>query len=364
MRPRSVALLISAPAWRGSGASFGKIAAGLERAGHRALLITGAAEVTERLRELRLTVEQLVLPRTGWKEVSAVRQALGRFGAEIVLADTPRDLRLGAANALLRRRSLVFRYNLSGRDLPADPLSRLFWSRITAVVYQSEYARDRAYRTSPWLRQIPAHLIGNGYDGEVHRPDPAAADRARRRLSLPPERLVVVSGAALYFAKGYAVALHALARIADRLGVTYVICGAGPEQAAIEALARQLLVPAIFPGQLSPAEFRDALQAADVVLHAAPGELFPNLVGEAMASARAVVGVDSGATPEVVGRAGRAGCLVPPDDPAALADALERLLADRELRASMGREARDRILERFPLRQMEDAYVRLCESLP
>lgn len=364
MRPRSVALLISAPAWRGSGASFGKIAAGLERAGHRALLITGAAEVAERLRDLRLSVEQLVLPRTGWKEVRAVGLALGRFGADIVLADTPRDLRLGAANSLRRRRSLVFRYNLSGRDLPMDALSRLFWSRITAVVFQSEYARDRAYRTAPWLRQIPAHLIGNGYDGEVHRPDPAAAERARRRFSIPAGRLVILSGAALYFAKGYAVALQAVARIADRLGVSYVICGAGPEQAAIEALARQLLVPALFPGQLSPAEFRDALQAADVVLHAAPGELFPNLVGEAMASACAVVAVDSGAAPEVVGRDGRAGCLVPPDDPAALADALERLLTDRGARESMGREARARILERFPLRRMEASYVRLCESLP
>ena len=61
----------------------------------------------------------------------------------------------------------------------------------------------------------------------------------------------------------------------------------------------------------------------------------------------AVVATTGGALPEVVGTDGETGLLVPPDDPGALALAIERLLDDPALRARLGAAGRDRVVHRF-----------------
>ncbi len=363
MRPRSVVLLISAPAWRGSGTSFAKIAAGLRRAGHRAILVTAAPDVTARFRALGLPVRELPLTQTGWREALAVARLLREVAADLVLCDTPRDLRLGALATLGRRTSVVFRYNLSGRALPTDFANRLLWRRIDAVVFQSEYARERAHRTSPWMARLPGPLIPNGYDGGWHRPDTSAGSAFRARHGIAPEAGLVVSAAALFLDKGHGVALAALAQVAAVRQVLFLLCGAGAEREAIAAEAARLGAPARFMGLLPPEELGAALNAADVVLHPAAGELFPNVVAEAMACGRAVVGVDAGAVPELLGRDGAAGVLVPAGDAEPMAAAVAGLLDGPDRRASLGRAARARLLAEFPLERMERGYVDLVEGL-
>jgi glycosyltransferase involved in cell wall biosynthesis len=68
---------------------------------------------------------------------------------------------------------------------------------------------------------------------------------------------------------------------------------------------------------------------------------------EAMACEVPLVATTGGALPEVVGRDGAAGLLVPPKDAGELAVAIGRLLDDPELRAHMGAAGRRRVIERF-----------------
>lgn len=75
----------------------------------------------------------------------------------------------------------------------------------------------------------------------------------------------------------------------------------------------------------------------------------PYSILEAMFAGLPVVSTFVGGIPEMV-IDGETGLLVPPDDPAALADAIERLLGDDELRARMGRAGRARAHERFDAR--------------
>jgi glycosyltransferase involved in cell wall biosynthesis len=65
-----------------------------------------------------------------------------------------------------------------------------------------------------------------------------------------------------------------------------------------------------------------------------------------MAHARPVVAAAGGALLELVSE-GETGLLVPPRDAAALRNAVEQLLGDRELRERLGRSARARARERF-----------------
>jgi len=68
---------------------------------------------------------------------------------------------------------------------------------------------------------------------------------------------------------------------------------------------------------------------------------------EAMACGVPLVATTGGALPEVVGRDGETGVLVPPDDPSALALAIGSLLDDPERRARIGAAGRERVKERF-----------------
>ena len=310
-----------------------------------------------------MKVHQVPLARTGWREIRAVARVLRDEGAQVVLADMERDLRVAALATLLRPLPLIFRYNLSRRTLEGHAFSRFLFRRVGMITFQSAYARDRALRTSPWLSSWPSEVIANGYDAGWHRPDATAALRFRGALGIPADARVVLSGAALFLDKGYALAIEAMRTLQARRAVEYVICGAGDDASAISSLADRSGVRVRFTGQLDQAEWRGALNAADVVLHPTPGELFPNIVAEAMLVGRALVAVESGATPELVGRSGGAGVLVPEGDATALATAVGGLLDDQERRHRMGVAARERIAREFPLEKMEQGYVRLIESL-
>ncbi len=359
----SVVLVTSAPAWRGSGVSFAKIARGLERAGHRAAVLSGSEEVCARFAAEGVTATQVTLRRTRWGEIRALGAFLRRRAADVVLVDTPRDVRLATLATGLQTIPIVYRYNLHRRVLDSHLGSRLLLLRVAAVAYQSEYARDRALRTSPWLSNRPSEVIRNGYDRALPVSDPTVIEKFRAAHGLEPNRGMVLSGAALFLNKGYALAIEALARVAAARPVDYVVCGAGDDAHRIRETSDRAGLPIRYLGQLSSADWLVALHSADIVLHPATGELFGNVVAEAMLHARAVVALDSGATPEVVGRDGVAGLLVPPDDPGALANAVTSLLDDPARRAAMGAAGRARILSAFPLEAMESGYVRLIEGL-
>lgn len=81
-------------------------------------------------------------------------------------------------------------------------------------------------------------------------------------------------------------------------------------------------------------------------------EGFPRTHLEAMRFGRPIVGTSISGVPEQVAD-GETGILVPPGDPAALADALERLIASPELRERMGRAGRERVQRLFST----EAYV-------
>jgi glycosyltransferase involved in cell wall biosynthesis len=86
---------------------------------------------------------------------------------------------------------------------------------------------------------------------------------------------------------------------------------------------------------------------ADIfVLPAPPREGMPRALLEAASCARAIVVTDVPGCRHFV-RNGIEGLVVPPGDAAALADALETLASDRDLRERLGRAARERVLSGY-----------------
>jgi glycosyltransferase involved in cell wall biosynthesis len=119
------------------------------------------------------------------------------------------------------------------------------------------------------------------------------------------------------------------------------IVGDGRHRDVAEALV------ADFPGRVAWSrrlETTDVVQAFDqawLLLLASRSEGTPRVVLEALCRGRAVVGARSGGIPDVVWN-GETGILVDPDRPDEIAEALVRILSDRELAQRLGDAARER----------------------
>ncbi len=90
----------------------------------------------------------------------------------------------------------------------------------------------------------------------------------------------------------------------------------------------------VFTGYVSDADFPKVFAAADVLAINSPVETQSLIVLEAMATGVPVVGADSGAIPDAVVD-GENGFLFRPDDSAALAEGLAKILTDDGLRAKL-----------------------------
>jgi glycosyltransferase involved in cell wall biosynthesis len=352
-----IALLTSANGWRGSGASYAKIARGLGERGHAAHLVTAVPRLTTRFEAEGLPVTEIPGRNTGPREIWALWRTLRRLQAQAVVVDTPRDIRLSAFATALHPAPIVYRYNLNYRRPRNHLADRLYLSRLAACVFQSRYIQEEAVTQIPWITRFPAYQIPNGYDTARFAPEPAAGRAFRARWQIPPETMMVLTSAKLARNKGHEIAIAALDRV-RRSGVdlVYLVCGDGIREPELRSLAARCGLPTRFTGLLDVEQMVAALAAADLVVHPSLREIFPNAVGEAMACARAVIAVDAGGTGELLGRDGRTGLLVPPGDPEALAAAVLPLARDPVRRAAIGGAARQRIESEFPLRRMIDGY--------
>ncbi len=156
--------------------------------------------------------------------------------------------------------------------------------------------------------------------------------------------------------KGLDTLVAAIAELvaAGRTDVRLEIIGDGPGRAALEAQIAELGVGdrVVLRGGQPPTEVRATLARAQVFALAArearDGDTdgLPVALLEAMAHGVAVVATPIAGLPEAV-IDGETGLLVPPDDSAALAAAIARLLDDSALRERLSSAARAFVAERF-----------------
>ena len=144
--------------------------------------------------------------------------------------------------------------------------------------------------------------------------------------------------------KGFHVLLEACARLHARgLRFGLRVVGEGPWETRLRAQAERLGIAerVAWTGALSNAQTLDAVRACTMLaapsIPAHDGNIdgIPNVILEAMALGRPVVGTDFSGIPEVV-RDGVTGRLVPPGDAGALAEALGAVVSDRAAAQRMG----------------------------
>lgn len=233
---------------------------------------------------------------------------------------------------------------------------RSFVRQVDAfVVISREIDQELAELGVPALSRVH---IPNGVDIERFRPLPAAERQAlQARLGLAQGPLVVFTGR-LAVEKRLDLLLGVWPAVtAAHPDASLVLVGSGPEEAALRAAAGAGVVFAGRQDDVAP-----YLQAADIFVLPSAAEGLSVALLEAMAAGLAPIVTAVGGAADVIEH-GRNGCLIPPDDPAALSAALMQWVSDTAGRQAMAEQARRRVTAEFALpvmaARLSDLYARL-----
>ncbi|CAL9425593.1 Alpha-maltose-1-phosphate synthase [Streptomyces sp. enrichment culture] len=238
----------------------------------------------------------------------------------------------------------------------------LGWERWAArwaarVVCVSEAERRRG--ESAGIRGRWA-VVPNGVDPDRFRPGrPGAAVRSSLLADAGPQDPLVVCVGRLCRQKGQDVLIAAWDRLAEQVpGARLVLVGDGPDRARLRALA-----PASVRFAGAVADASDWYRAADVVVLPSRWEGMALAPLEAMACGTPVVVTDVDGAREVLPPALAPHCLVPPEDPVALAGAVAALLLDPALRASAALRGRAHVVSAHDVRHTAGAVAAVYGEL-
>jgi glycosyltransferase involved in cell wall biosynthesis len=218
------------------------------------------------------------------------------------------------------------------------------------------YPRVMRGRTMP-----PVETLYHGIDHhDVERWQ--ALDGVRAEFGIDDDAPIVGTVANFKEHKRLDRMIAAAERVRQRVpNVRFVLVGQGPLEAEVRYMASQrgLTDTIVFTGYRKDAQ--RIASAFDVFAMSSEFEGLSIAVVEALALGTPAVVTDVGGLPEVV-RDGREGFVVPPDDPAALADGLVALIDDPALRARMGQAGVSRAKD-FDIRSAVCRMERVYEEV-
>jgi glycosyltransferase involved in cell wall biosynthesis len=202
---------------------------------------------------------------------------------------------------------------------------------------------------------VEARVIPNGVDLSIFYP--AGKEEARRTLGLPQDvkvLLFVASGAKRNMFKDYRTIHAAATQVGARFQGQRVVVVVLGESGETEPLRNGEI--RFIPFEKDRRAVARYYQAADVYIHAARSDNFPNAILEALACGTPVVATAVDGIPEQVDE-GHTGFLVPGGDAEGMASRILQLLSDDVRRRQMGAQAVEVARRRFDLHQQVQAYL-------
>lgn len=316
----------------------------------------------------RIPLVRPISPHTDVRAWTLVRQLLAKERPEILHTHMAKAGAIGrsAALSLPRRPLLVHTFHghvLDGYfrrrgEQAALAVERRLARHCDAVVAVSVQIRDRLLELGVG-RPEQFRVIPLGLDLSRHLSDTCRRGGLRAHIGVPNDIPLVGAVARLVPIKDHATLFAAIRSLP---GVHLAVLGDGELRASLEALADSLGIA----GRVHFVGWWEDVAAAmgdlDAVALTSKNEGTPVSLIEALACRTPVVASDVGGVPSVV-QDGITGYLVPPQDPEAVALALDGLLSDEARTTAMGEAGRDFVRERFSadrlLADMKALYMEL-----
>lgn len=232
--------------------------------------------------------------------------------------------------------------------------ARYAYRRVARALPVSRHLRDAL---QSYGIDVPFEIVPNVVDTSLFFPP----DEGRTKETAA-RRLLFVGNLEPTQIKGFPTLLQALARLEERRPAWHLdVIGEGPERASHEASAAALGLGdnVTFHGSLRKPVVAEMMREADLFVLPSRFDNLPSAVVEALASGLPVVSTTVGGIPELVEK--HNGRLVPPEDPVALADALDDVLEKLDTfdRRAIAAAARDR----YGLEVVGERLSRIYESV-
>jgi len=244
-----------------------------------------------------------------------------------------------------------------------------YFSRFTdALIFVSDADREKGkkFKLAP---EEKMYVVKNGMDPssrELRKKLMSETKKNRRVLGLESSQPIVGTVARLHRQKGITYLLKAAKRIYQVFPeIKILIIGGGPLRSKLEREAKKLSLEDVvwFMGERE--DVAKFLSVFDVFILPSLWEGLPYVLIEAAAFGKPVVATDIDGVREVIEN-GQTGILVPPKNPGSLAQAVVRLLQDKDYALKLGQKIDEEVPPRFTLSRMvaeiQNLYLRLYEN--
>jgi glycosyltransferase involved in cell wall biosynthesis len=203
----------------------------------------------------------------------------------------------------------------------------------------------------------PANMwvVHNGVQVDIRQ---ISGPNIKKELNLPGNTLLAAAVGRLSPEKGHTYLIEALSCLASDIRIVILFCGDGVESVKLQAQARELGLSekCRFLGFVK--NINEIYQGIDFLVLPSLTEGMPNVVLEAFAFSKPVVATAVGGVPEVVSD-GINGFLVPKENSAQLAAAIEKLSRDAQLRLKMGEAGQRAVQEQFSFENQTGKLIKI-----
>ena len=329
--------------------------------------LTDAGPVADKIRSLGVPVHALGMKRGKPHPVAMIKLSMLLHQKKPYLVQTwlyHSDLIGGLAAKLAGINKIFWSIRQSNIDVDSNKQSTIWIAKACAklsswlpdkIICCSHAALESHVTLGYYKEKIL--VIPNGFDLDAYQPDKDARKSVRKELGLDEKTHLVGLVARFDPQKDHRNFIQASGLIRNNdSSVNFMLCGDGINSENIQLIQwiKQAGLEECFHLLGIRNDVPRLVAAMDVAASSSLGEGFPNVVGEAMASAVPCVVTDVGDSALIVGDAGR---VVAAKDPDALAAAINELLqASPEFRGELGKKARLRVKTNYSLESVAKKY--------
>jgi len=340
---------------RGTNEYTVNMAAELRERGVEALVFCGPGPMLNLLRARGIkweTFEGFSRAKLRRGERDRLVQRLGEFSPQVVHALTVQLASMLANMPEAVRVPIV----LTVHGHPAKPRAfRSATARVSGVIATSQDVREGLVNKCR-VEKDRIVFIPNGVDV-------VSLTRKAIRPIFTGKVPVVGSVGPVETARGHELFVRAASRLTSIGRVMhFVVAGEGRQLPGLRKLSRELGIDGSLTFVSDFWAYEDVLDALDIVVQSSQVDVSGFSILDAMAHGRPVIAFNTGTACEIV-EDGRTGLLIPRENIQLLAEAITRLVEDRQLAVQMGAAARDRVAERFDIRHVADMTLQYYHRL-